>query len=236
MSQIPLTGLTTLNLGSQLDPMFSDLYGYSKNISSDTGGNVMIGTAAAAGKLTVANSAASTDCASFTVTATASAYGISISSQASAANTVALIRGNAGGSQVFSVAGNGNVTNSNNSYGSISDIKLKQDICDASPKLAGLLKVRIVNYKLKSDPAGQKHLGVIAQELELVFPGMVDETPDTKPAANEGDGTYFEHKPTGAVTKSVKYSVFVPMLIKAIQEQQAQIEAMANRLSTLESR
>jgi len=35
-------------------------------------------------------------------------------------------------------------------------------------------------------------------------------------------------------TKSVKYSVFVPMLIKALQEADAKIEALTTRITTLE--
>ena len=34
-------------------------------------------------------------------------------------------------------------------------------------------------------------------------------------------------------TKSVKYSVFVPILIKAIQEQQEQINALQSEINTL---
>ena len=37
----------------------------------------------------------------------------------------------------------------------------------------------------------------------------------------------------GTTTKSVKYSVFVPMLIKAIQEQQAQIEELKAKILSL---
>jgi hypothetical protein len=44
MTQITLGALTTLNLSTHLDVMFSDLYGYSKNIFSDGVGNVGIGT------------------------------------------------------------------------------------------------------------------------------------------------------------------------------------------------
>jgi hypothetical protein len=122
------------------------------------------------------------------------------------------------------IANNGNITNANNSYGGISDIKLKENITDATSKLNGLLQVRVVNYNLKTDPT-HKQIGVIAQELEQVFPGMVDETPDTDSEGNE----------TGETTKSVKYSVFVPMLIKAIQEQQALITSLTARIEALEA-
>jgi hypothetical protein len=113
----------------------------------------------------------------------------------------------------FRVFTNGNVQNANNSYGSISDVKLKENIVDATPKLEKLQQVRVVNYNLIGDT--QKQIGVIAQELEQVFPGMVDESPDQDADGND----------LGTTTKSVKYSVFVPMLIKAIQELKAEFDA-----------
>jgi len=124
----------------------------------------------------------------------------------------------------FKVLGNGNVLNSNNSYGSLSDIKLKENIVDATPKLANLMQVKIRNYNLINSTI--KQIGVVAQELETVFPSMIDETPDKD---NEGNDL-------GTTTKSVKYSVFVPMLIKAIQEQQALIESLTTRLTALENK
>ncbi len=121
------------------------------------------------------------------------------------------------------IAGNGNVTNVNGSYGAISDAKLKENVVEATPKLGKLNQVRIVNFNIIGDK--QKQIGVIAQELEQVFPGMVEETSDTDKEGND----------LGTTTKSVKYSVFVPMLIKAIQEQQAIITALTARVEALES-
>jgi trimeric autotransporter adhesin len=66
----------------------------------------------------------------------------------------------------------------------------------------------------------QSKLVLIAQELETVFPAMVDETPDCDAEGND----------LGTTTKSVKYSVFVPMLIKAIQELKAENDALKARL------
>jgi hypothetical protein len=122
-----------------------------------------------------------------------------------------------GGSDRFYVYGNGNVVNTNNSYGPLSDIKLKENIVDATPKLDKLMQVRIVNYNLIGDDL--KQIGVIAQELEQVFPGLVDEHPDRDAEGNQLDTT----------TKSVKMSVFVPMLIKAIQELSAKVSALENK-------
>ena len=124
----------------------------------------------------------------------------------------------------FRVFNNGNVQNSNNSYGAISDIKLKENIVDATPKLDKLNQVRIVNYNLIGEQ--QKQIGVIAQELEQLFPSMIDETPDRDTEGND----------LGTTTKSVKYSVFVPMLIKAIQEQQTIIVSLQDTLTALTAR
>ncbi|NDD55622.1 tail fiber domain-containing protein [bacterium] len=116
----------------------------------------------------------------------------------------------------------GDVVNVNNSYGAISDAKLKENIVDATPKLEKLNQVRVVNFNMLGSE--QKQIGVIAQELEQVFPGMVSESPDRDVEGND----------LGTTTKAVKYSVFVPMLIKAIQEQQALIESLTTRVSQLE--
>jgi len=114
------------------------------------------------------------------------------------------------------IRANGNLLNTNNSYGSLSDIKLKENIVDASPKLDNLMQVKIRNYNLIDDVNKTKQLGVIAQELETVFPSMIE-------TDKEG-------------IKSVKYSVFVPMLLKAMQEQQAIIEELKIKVSALESK
>jgi hypothetical protein len=127
------------------------------------------------------------------------------------------------GAVVFKVLGNGNVQNTNNSYGAISDVKLKENIVDTTSKLSQLNQVRVVNYNFIGD--AQKQIGVIAQELESIFPSMVEEIPERDEEGND----------IGTTAKSVKYSVFVPILIKAIQEQQETIKALETRIQTLEN-
>jgi hypothetical protein len=123
--------------------------------------------------------------------------------------------GNGGSTYNIQINGNGNITNANNSYGSLSDESLKENIVDATPKLNDLMAVQVRGYNLKDDEKKTKQLGVIAQELETVFPSMVEVEPDG--------------------LKSVKYSVFVPVLIKAMQEQQALITSLTARITALES-
>ncbi len=143
----------------------------------------------------------------------------------------------------FQVYSNGNVVNTNNSYGAISDIKLKENIVDATPKLDDLMQVKIRNYNLIGEET--KQLGVVAQELEEVFPALVSESPDFEeqevPQLDEngqdvldenGDVVMTTEKvDLGTTTKSVKYSVFVPMLIKAVQELKAEIETLKSQIN-----
>jgi hypothetical protein len=109
------------------------------------------------------------------------------------------------------VYGNGNIVNTNGSYGTMSDISLKENIVDATPKLDNLLRLKVRNFNLIDDENKTKQIGFIAQEFEEVFPSMIDI-----------DGK------TG--NKSIKTSVLVPMLVKAIQEQQAQIEELKAKI------
>jgi len=116
--------------------------------------------------------------------------------------------------QRFFVRGDGNCYNTNGTYGTISDQKLKENIIDATPKLADVMRLQVKNFNFKTD-ANQKQIGFIAQELEQVFPAMVDETAD-----QDADGNL-----TGKFTKSIKTTVLIPILVKAIQELKAEFDA-----------
>jgi hypothetical protein len=132
---------------------------------------------------------------------------------------------NNNGTGQFIVKDSGNVVNVNNSYGAISDVKLKENIADASPKLDALMQVKVRNYNLKIDPT-HKQLGVIAQELETIFPSMVEETIDRDTENND----------LGTTTKQVKYSVFVPMLIKGLQELKTIVDAQVAEIAELKTK
>ena len=76
------------------------------------------------------------------------------------------------------VRGDGNVTNTNNSYGQISDLKVKQDVVDAGSNWDDIKGVRVRKFRFKNNPTGPLQIGVVAQELEAVSPGLIDEAPD----------------------------------------------------------
>ncbi|HEX5486493.1 MAG TPA: tail fiber domain-containing protein [Limnobacter sp.] len=83
------------------------------------------------------------------------------------------------GTAVYRVLANGNVQNTNNSYGAISDAKLK-DVVGPKPSTWDKTKqYNWVEYYLKTDTE-KKHklLGLVAQEAELVSPGVVFQNTD----------------------------------------------------------
>ena len=102
----------------------------------------------------------------------------------------------------------GNLRNRNNSYGQYSDQSLKENIVDATSKLEDVKKLKVRNFNFIGDEL--KQIGLIAQETELVFPGLVEDIVT----------------PQGDDIKSLKYSVLVPILIKAIQELEARVKEL----------
>jgi putative sterol carrier protein len=201
----------------------------SEAMRIDSSGNLLVGQTTQTGneKFGVTQSAASSFAAYFN--ATAGNYGYDVvkirCARGSATNEYNFINCLQVSTLVFQVLASGNVQNTNNSYGAISDIKLKENIVDATPKLADLMQVKVRNYNLKSDPT-HKQIGVIAQELEQVFPAMVEEATDKDEEGNS----------LGTTTKGVKYSVFVPMLVKAIQELKAINDTQAETINALTAR
>jgi hypothetical protein len=66
---------------------------------------------------------------------------------------------------------------------------------------------------------------LVAQEVELVSPGLVSESPDRDDEGND----------LGTVTKSVNYSVLYMKAVKALQEAMERIEALEAKVTALET-
>ena len=85
----------------------------------------------------------------------------------------------------FQVLGDGDVQNHDNSYGAISDERIKQDIVDANSQWNDIKSIKVRNYKKKDDVReyGDKawsQIGVIAQELETTSPYLIKENTPSK--------------------------------------------------------
>jgi len=136
-----------------------------------------------------------------------------------------------GGSRLF-IYSDGDVVNHDNSYGSLSDVKLKEQITDASSQWDDIKALTVRKYKMKSDVAEKGdsddlwRLGVVAQEVEAAgMSGLVSESPDRD--ANNND--------LGTTTKEVKYSILYMKAVKALQEAMDRIETLEAKVQALET-
>jgi hypothetical protein len=118
---------------------------------------------------------------------------------------------------------NGNLTISgkfnSNGIEETSDIRFKKDITPLAPVLGKVLQIEGVTYNWRREDFPERafgertEIGFIAQELEKVFPELVN-------TDKEG-------------YKSVQYSHMVPVLLEAIKEQQALMAGMQQQIGTL---
>jgi hypothetical protein len=110
-------------------------------------------------------------------------------------------------------------------YNATSDQRLKENIRPTAKGLNELMRIQVSDYNFKSTP-GRNETGFIAQQLYTVLPEVVTpggENPAEKPW-------------------TVDYGRVTPLLTKAIQEQQAEIDVLkeqngkqAARLAALEA-
>jgi hypothetical protein len=178
------------------------------------------------------------------------ATGVFIDSQIEAGNTALansalLIRGQVGGSagpgtliragtgncgsssftQQFRVLYNGNVANTNGTYGTLSDARAKQDIIDASSQWDDIKAVRVRKYRLISDVErsvetgieAPYQIGVVAQEIQQTSPGLVEVNGDE------------------SNMMTVKSSIMYMKAIKALQEAMQRIENLETEVAALKA-
>ena len=167
------------------------------------------------------------------------ATNINIANTASAGNQYEFLycqhssTGLANGTNSFRVATDGDVFNTNNSYGSLSDQRLKENIVDATSQWDDIKGLQIRKYNFRENTGHETHtqLGLIAQEVESVSPGLVETS-----AVREGetvldaDGNQLES------IKSINYSVLYMKAVKALQEAQTRIETLETQHTDLLAR
>jgi hypothetical protein len=112
---------------------------------------------------------------------------------------------------IFKINGQAQAT----AFSTNSDARLKQDIRPLAQALAGVQRLRGVRYRWnalgikRGGTAGQEQVGLLAQEVEQVYPELVST-----------DATGY---------KSVNYAQLTPVLLEAIKELQAQVVAQTQR-------
>ncbi len=100
-----------------------------------------------------------------------------------------------------------------------SDRRFKTDVADLHYGLKELLALRPVRYKWKKESDPRVYLGLISQEVEPIVPEAV-----VKDGSNP-DAPW-----------ALTYTTFIPVLIKAVQEQQSIIEGQRETIESLQSR
>ncbi len=89
-----------------------------------------------------------------------------------------------------------------------SDARLKANIVSLGSTLSKLLQIDGKSYTMKKDEREKQKIGLLAQDIEKVFPELVSESHGIK---------------------SVNYQWLVPVLINALKEQQAEIDRLKNQ-------
>jgi hypothetical protein len=150
----------------------------------------------------------------------------------------------------------GDIKNHDNSYGSLSDERIKQNIVDSGSQWDDIKAVKVRKFKKKDDVRqyGDKawvQIGVIAQELEAAGMDKLIRHSEPSPSDILSDstfGTLYEDgdeipegkaigdiKEIKAQVKGVGYSVLYMKAVKALQEAMERIETLETKVQTLEN-
>ena len=92
---------------------------------------------------------------------------------------------------------------------STSDERLKNAVAPVSDACASLKSINPVIYSWKSDEQATRHIGLLAQEVQAVFPEVVFEDPSGK--------------------LGIVYQDVIPVLVSAIKELTARVEQLETK-------
>jgi hypothetical protein len=202
--------------------------GSGTGIYINNGNNVLIGTTTATNhKLTVNSSTAASQVritgtaptVYFTDTVTDPANYVGLVGLATQTNN--FITGSAAGDfvmlnqasgyrlYVVNYSGGVYLTSGATSWTANSDIRLKNINSHIENAVEKLSTLQTINFSYKDDKFKKQNLGLIAQEVEKIFPELIDKNGDEM--------------------LGVRYTELVPVLIKAIQELKLEIETLKNK-------
>jgi len=125
-------------------------------------------------------------------------------------------------------AGNGTIQTS--------DARMKKNISPLNYGLDAVMKLRPVAYHWKNQRDGtERQIGFIAQEVESIIPEAVVHS---RVSAEIIQRAKDAGKPVAAITDpyGMKYNELIPVLAKAIQEQQQKIEQLEKELLQLKTK
>jgi len=199
---------------------FHSTSGNTERMRIDSSGNVGIGTTTINSKLTVNGTLRFQTGNNPLALLTGDGDGTNcfkIDSNSAVSNGSGLVRVFNNGTQKARIEGDGSFQSATNNYGALSDVGLKENIVDANLQWADIKNIQVRNFNFKESVGHgtSTQLGVIAQEVESVSPGLVK---------IDSDGV-----------KSVKYSVLYMKAVKALQEAMDRIETLEAKVAALEA-
>lgn len=125
-------------------------------------------------------------------------------------------------------------------FPTISDQKFKKDVKDVSGGLDKIMALKPKTYAFKQEEYkdrmnfdGRTHIGFIAQEVETVLPELV--VKGYEPARLTEEERKNGVKKEGIEFKGVDYTGVIPVLVKAVQEQQAEIASLRAEVASLKA-
>jgi ABC-type antimicrobial peptide transport system permease subunit len=111
----------------------------------------------------------------------------------------------------------GNFDDVSGTYTAVSDRRMKRNITPIGTVLNRVKQLEVVDYQFVHQSDSHKYTGLIAQDVQKLFPNLV-----TEPEEESENLT-------------MDYSGFGVLAIKAIQEQQQEIEALKEELRELKA-
>lgn len=134
---------------------------------------------------------------------------------------------------------NGDI-NYTGSLNNTSDRNLKENITPLRNALGVVMQLNPTSYNFRGNGSWNglplstgTHYGLIAQEVETVLPALVRDNVHTYTESSDEVGPSGGESTLTMEYKSLNYTELIPFLIKAIQEQQAQIEALQAEIQRL---
>jgi hypothetical protein len=186
---------------------------FTQVMTLDASGNLSLGTTSSGGTLTVTPTGAA-----YTGLFSGAPDGFNIACRGGSTTGTAIRILNGSGTAVGSIT----YTASATAYNTSSDYRLKENVAPMQNALDTVAQLNPVTYTWKAD--GSSGQGFIAHELQAVVPDCV--TGEKDAVDKDGNPQY----------QGVDTSFLVATLVKAIQEQQAIITELNNRITTLENK
>jgi hypothetical protein len=142
-----------------------------------------------------------------------------------ASTSLSINNNSSGGIYMTALSAGVVLSNGATAWASSSDERLKNINSNIENALDKLLSLRAVNFNWKSDDTKKEVLGLIAQDVDKVFPQVVDKS--KLPFDINGERT------DETEYLNIRYTELVPVLVRAIQELSAELTSAKQEIELL---